>query len=366
MGGEPWRRTDTRLADGRHLHYYDPPGAPARAARDERPPTPVRTASELRFDPLLDAWVIVAGHRQDRTYHPSREDCPLCPSRPGHPTEIPADDYHVVVFDNRFPSLSDATVTTPGGTAGDALLATRPGVGRCEVVVFTPDHEASFADLTPDAAALVLAAWTDRTAELSALPSVAQVFCFENRGSEIGVTLDHPHGQIYAFPFVTARTARVLASVRDHARRTGRNLFDDVLAAELQDGRRVVAGNDAWTAFVPHAARWPYEVHLFPRRRVPDLLALDRDERALFPPIYLDLLARFDRLFATPAPYIAGWHQAPIGVGRDELALHLELLTVRRADGKLKYLAGIESDMDTFANDIAPETAAERLRAVAR
>ncbi|MDA8034704.1 MAG: galactose-1-phosphate uridylyltransferase [Actinomycetota bacterium] len=368
MGGEPWRRTDTTLADGRQLHYYDPPGGPVRDARDERPLSPVRTASELRYDPLLDTWVVVAAHRQERTYRPAREDCPLCPSRPGHPTEIPAEDYHVVVFDNRFPSLSDATATSVAGRAGRAggLLATRPGVGRCEVVVFTPHHDASFADLTPDAAGLVLAAWTDRTAELSALPSVTQVFCFENRGSEIGVTLDHPHGQIYAFPFVTARTARVLASVRDHARRTGRNLFDDVLAAELHDGRRLVAENDAWTAFVPHAARWPYEVHLYPRRRVPDLLALDDDERALFPPLYLDLLARFDRLFATPAPYIAGWHQAPAGVGHDELALHLELFTIRRADEKLKYLAGTESGMDAFANDIPPEAAAGRLRAVAR
>ncbi|MCC3773227.1 galactose-1-phosphate uridylyltransferase, partial [Streptomyces sp. UNOC14_S4] len=203
----------------------------------------------------------------------------LCPSRPGSPTEIPAADYDVAVFENRFPSL-----------AGDA--------GRCEVVCFTPDHDASFADLGEEHAALVVAAWTDRTAELSRLPSVAQVFCFENRGREIGVTLGHPHGQIYAYPFVTPRTERMLESAAAHHRRTGGgNLFDATVAAERADGRRIVLDTDHWTAFVPYAAHWPYEVHLHPRRRVPDLPALDGAARTALPQVYLELLRRFDRIF---------------------------------------------------------------------
>jgi UDPglucose--hexose-1-phosphate uridylyltransferase len=204
---------------------------------------------------------------------------------------------------------------------------------------------------------------------------VEQVFCFENRGAEIGVTLGHPHGQIYGYPFTTPRTALMLRSVAEHKEQTGgRNLFDDVLAEE-RTGERVVLEGDHWVAFVPYAAHWPYEVHLYPKRRVPDLLALDDGARTEFPQIYLELLRRFDRLFGTgesPTPYIAAWHQAPFGtlddfpgVQRDDFALHLELFTIRRTFGKLKFLAGSESGMSVFINDVPPETAAERLREVA-
>jgi len=317
----------------------------------------------VRYDPLLGEWVIIASHRQDRTYLPPADHCPLDPSRPGRLTEIPAPDYEVVVFENRFPSLVTASAG-PGAAEGasDALLPARPGDGRCEVVCFSPDHEASFADLTHDQAALVLAAWTDRSAALAALPGVEQVFCFENRGQEIGVTLTHPHGQIYAYPFVTPRTSRMLATSAAYRQDTGGNLFDEVLAAELADGSRIVIAGEHWAAFVPHAGRWPYEVHLYPRRRVPDLQELTEAERDEFCDTYLDLLGRFDRLFGTPAPYISGWHQAPVREGRSEFALHLELFTIRRAPGKLKYLAGSESGMGAFTNDIAPEAAAATLR----
>ncbi|PNE42699.1 MULTISPECIES: galactose-1-phosphate uridylyltransferase [Streptomyces] len=344
------KKTTTRLADGRELIYYDASDDTVRTATDPRPLDPVATAAEVRADPLLGDAVAIASHRQGRTYHPPADECPLCPSREGRHTEIPADAYDVAVFENRFPSL-----------AGDH--------GRCEVVCFTPDHDASFADLTEDQAALVLDAWTDRTADLSRRPGVAQVFCFENRGAEIGVTLGHPHGQIYAYPFVTPRTERMLASLAAHREATGRNLFDDVVARERADGRRIVLDGDHWVAFVPYAAHWPYEVHLYPRRRVPDLLALDEPARTEFPQIYLEVLRRFDRIFgpeAPPTPYISAWHQAPVhAADRSQFALHLELFTVRRTSGKLKFLAGSESGMNVFINDVPPEIAADRLREVA-
>ncbi|MFL4497226.1 galactose-1-phosphate uridylyltransferase [Streptomyces sp. VTCC 41912] len=344
------KKTTTRLADGRELLYYDASDAADRTAADARPLDPVATTAEIRTDALLGDAVAVASHRQGRPYHPAVDACPLCPSAAGRHTEIPADGYDVVVFENRFPSL-----------AGEH--------GRCEVVCFTPDHDASFADLTEEQAALVLDAWTDRTAALSQLPGVAQVFCFENRGAEIGVTLGHPHGQIYAYPFVTPRTERMLASLAAHREATGRNLFDDVVARERTDGRRIVLDGAHWVAFVPYAAHWPYEVHLYPKRRVPDLLALDGPARTEFPQIYLEVLRRFDRIFgpeAPPTPYISAWHQAPVhAADRSQFALHLELFTVRRTPGKLKFLAGSESGMNVFINDVPPEAAAERLREVA-
>ncbi|MFD8721596.1 galactose-1-phosphate uridylyltransferase [Streptomyces sp. NPDC059629] len=350
------KKTSTRLADGRELIYYDLRDDTVRDAVDRRPLERTHTTSEIRRDVLLGDRVAIASHRQGRTYHPPADQCPLCPTRGDRLSEIPDSSYDVVVFENRFPSL-----------AGDS--------GRCEVVCFTSDHDASFASLTEEQARLVLDAWTDRTSELSHLPSVEQVFCFENRGEEIGVTLGHPHGQIYAYPFTTPRTALMLRSLAAHKEATGgENLFDAVLGRELGDERVVLEG-EHWVAFVPYAAHWPYEVHLYPKRRVPDLLALDEAARSEFPQVYLELLRRFDRIFGEgepPTPYIAAWHQAPFGtleefegVTRDDFALHLELFTIRRTSGKLKFLAGSESGMSVFINDVPPERAAERLREVA-
>ncbi|MCX4409284.1 galactose-1-phosphate uridylyltransferase [Streptomyces sp. NPDC059837] len=351
------KKTSTRLADGRELIYYDARDDKVRDAVDRRPLEPTVTSSQVRRDPLLGDSVAIASHRQGRTYHPPANECPLCPSQGDRLSEIPDSSYDVVVFENRFPSL-----------AGDS--------GRCEVVCFTSDHDSSFADLTEEQAGLVLEAWTDRTAELSHLPSVEQVFCFENRGEEIGVTLGHPHGQIYGYPFTTPRTALMLRSLAAHKEATGgENLFDDVVARELAEGDRIVLETEQWVAFVPYAAHWPYEVHLYPKRRVPDLLGLDEEARTEFPQVYLELLRRFDRIFGEgepPTPYIAAWHQAPFGaleefegVSRDDFALHLELFTIRRTSGKLKFLAGSESGMNVFINDVPPETAAQRLREVA-
>ncbi|WP_371579665.1 galactose-1-phosphate uridylyltransferase [Streptomyces sp. NBC_01314] len=350
------KKTSTRLADGRELIYYDLRDDTVRDAVDKRPLDRTVTTSEVRRDPLLGDSVAIASHRQGRIYHPPANECPLCPSEGDRHSEIPDSSYDAVVFENRFPSL-----------AGDS--------GRCEVVCFTSDHNASFADLTDEQARLVLDAWTDRTAELSHLPSVEQVFCFENRGAEIGVTLGHPHGQIYAYPFTTPRTALMLRSIAAHKDATGgENLFDAVLERELAD-ERIVLQTEHWVAFVPYAAHWPYEVHLYPKRRVPDLLALDEDARSEFPKVYLELLRRFDRIFGEgepSTPYIAAWHQAPFGtleefegVQREDFALHLELFTIRRTSGKLKFLAGSESGMNVFINDVPPERAAERLREVA-
>lgn len=359
------RKTTILLSDGRELSYYDTAAGRQRDDEaDRRELPPARPDCELRYDPVLGSWVMYAAHRQDRSFLPDAADCPLCPSADGRHTEIPASDYEVVAFENRFPALAQSAAAGAAAPEG-ALLAARPAAGRCEVVCFTSDHDASFAELSQERARLVTEVLIDRTAELSGRPGVEQVYCFENRGREIGVTQPHPHGQIYAYPFVTPRTSRMLRSARAYARRTKRNLFDDVVAAELAAGDRVVRDGRHWVAFVPHAARWPYELHVYPLRRVPDLASLEPAELDELADFQLDLLGRFARLFATPAPYVSAWHQAPARTGRRDFALHLELFTLRRSDDKLKYLAGTESGMDTFSNDIVPEQAAARLRELA-
>lgn len=372
------RRTETRLADGRLLVYFDDTepyasGAATRELHDTRPLEPVRSAPVRRYDVLTGEWVTLAAHRMTRTFLPPADLCPLCPTGRGpEPSEVPADDYDVVVFENRFPSFAavppgSEVPPVPAVVDGEPLWPQAPAGGRAEVVVFTSDHDGSFAALDPGRARTVVEAWADRTAALSALPDVEQVFCFENRGIEIGVTLHHPHGQVYAYPFVAPRTGSLLTRAAAHRAATGGDLLGDVLAAERRAGHRVVLAGERWTAYVPAAARWPLEAHLVPHRAVPDLAALDEAERAELAVLYLDLLRRLDGAFAAegdtaPVPYIAGWHQAPVRAGRDLTRLHLQLFSVRRAPGKLKYLAGSESGAGAWINDTTPERIAERLR----
>jgi UDPglucose--hexose-1-phosphate uridylyltransferase len=373
VGPSVVRRTLTHLADGRELVYFDDTepyrsGAQTRQAQDTRELAATEVSSTMRFDVLTGEWVALAAHRMDRTHLPPADLCPLCPTRPGRePTEVPAEDYDVVVFENRFPSFSGSTTGQPGLVDGEPLWPARPAAGRCEVVCFTSDHDSTFADLDERRVRTVVEAWAERTAELSDLPGVQQVFCFENRGREIGVTLQHPHGQIYAYPFVPPRSEALLRQAARHREAGGGNLLADVLAAERRSGRRVVLEGEHWTAYVPAAARWPVEVHLAPHRDVPDLPALDDGERQELASVYLELLRRLDRFFpgVDRLPYIAGWHQAPVGDRRPLGRLHLQAFSVLRAPGKLKYLAGSESGMGAWINDTTPERIADRLAEVA-
>jgi UDPglucose--hexose-1-phosphate uridylyltransferase len=350
-------RTRARLSDGREILYYDE--APGRVpAPDPRGLPPVEPLCEVRRDPLTGDHVAITAHRNARTFLPPPGECPLCPGGPA--SEIPDAAYDVAVFENRFPSFDTRTPDVPPLVDGAEVFQRARGAGRCEVVSFTDDHATSMARLPVSRVRTVIETWADRTAELSALPGVEQVYVFENRGVEIGVTLHHPHGQVYGYPFVTPRTGRMLAMAARH-RASGGELFAGVLAAE-RAGARVVASGEHWTAFVPAAARWPVEVHLMPHRHVPDLAALTAAERDELAVLYRDLLRRCDALYDAPLPYVAGWHQAPVGEGRDLLRLHLELFSVRRAADKLKYLAGSESGMAAWINDVPPEDIAARLR----
>jgi UDPglucose--hexose-1-phosphate uridylyltransferase len=351
-------KTSIRLADGRELLYFDEREGIDRRARDTRKLTAAVTSSQIRRDPLREEWVIVASHRQDRTYLPPADQCPLCPSRDGRATEIPAADYDVVVFENRFPSLHSGPSPVPGG----GPFPRRRGTGRCEVVCYTSDHGGALARLPVGRIRTVVDVWADRTLELGAIEGVEQVFPFENRGEEIGVTLHHPHGQIYAYPFVAPVTARQLEVARAYRDAQGGCRSCSILAAEA-DGERVVGRAPGWLAFVPFAARWPFEVHLFPTRHLPDLAALEDAERDGLAALLKDVLGRFDALFDQPLPYMLACHQAPVRRDRDLAHLHLEAFSIRRTATKLKYLAASESGAGVFINDIAPEQAAEWLRA---
>ncbi|MFI5896801.1 galactose-1-phosphate uridylyltransferase [Actinoplanes sp. NPDC051513] len=360
------RRSARRMADGREIIYFDdtPPFAD-RDAVDTRALPPASGDPEMRYDPLTGEWIAIAAHRNDRTFLPAPDEDPLAPTVPGGaPTEIASSSYDVVVFENRFPSFSSRAPGSLELVDNDPLWPVRPARGRTEVVVFSSAPKGSFGSLTPHRARTVIEAWADRTAVLGASPDVEYVFPFENRGREIGVTLPHPHGQIYAFPFVPPKAARMIAMAGAYR---GGNLFRDILDAERRAGTRVVATSEHWTAYVPAAARWPVEVHLAPHRDVPDLPALTPAERDDLAVIYLDLLGRLDRYFpgVDALPYISGVFQAPARTQRDLFRLHLQVFSILRAPGKLKFLAGVESAMGSWVNDTRPEAVAARLRSLA-
>ena len=349
-------RIDAVMADGRDLIYYDDADttlAPGRRA-DARALDPRPATATMRQDPLTGEWISIAAARQNRVFLPSADRDPLAPATAENPSEVP-DNYDVVVFENRSPSFGPELGVLD--LSGLGLGRTAPSHGRCEVVCFSPAHEGSFGSLTQSRARTVIEAWADRTAFLSGLPGVQQVFPFENRGEAIGVTLHHPHGQIYCYPYVTPRTTRLIESIAAF----GPGLFESILEFEKASDRVVLQG-EHWTAYVPFAARWPLEVHMLPHRHIPDFAATNEAERDELSGLYLKLLRGIDALYDTPTPYIAAWHQAPVTVARDDIRLMLQVTSPRRAESKLKYLAGSESAMGAWIGDIPPEQAAEFIR----
>jgi UDPglucose--hexose-1-phosphate uridylyltransferase len=353
----------SRLADGRELIYYDDADTtlPEERSIDARTLDPRPPTATMRQDVLTGDWVSIAAARQNRAFLPPAELDPLAPQSPTNPSEVPS-NYDVAVFENRSPSFGPdlAGDNAPRGLDDLAQIGfgrIRTSVGRTEVVCFSPEHLGSFSGLSPSRARTVIEAWAHRTAELSAMPGIEQVFPFENRGEAIGVTLHHPHGQIYAYPYIAPRTQSLLRSLDT----VGPDLFARILDSE-RDSERVLLTGEHWTAFVPFAARWPLEVHLLPHRQVPDFAETTVAERDELAGLYLRLLRGIDALYPTPTPYIAAWHQAPVHSHRDQVRLMLQITSPRRAADKLKFLAGSEAAMGAWIGDVAPERAAEFLR----
>ena len=322
---------------------------------------PIHANPHMRWHPLRGEWVAYADHRQNRTFLPAADFNPLAPtSDPTNPTELPAGDYEVAVFENRFPPFTLQAHDPPA-----AVVDTRPARGACEVVVFTQDAGGSLGALPLEHIELVVDVWADRYAELGGRPEVQYVMPFENRGVEVGVTLHHPHGQIYAYPFVPPEATRELHAQREYALQHSRGLLEDLIGAEVQDGRRLVFEGSQVVAFVPVCARYPYEVWIAPRRPAPSLAGLEKDERREFARALKTILLKYETLWARPFPYVMVIHQAPTdGEPHPEAHVHVELYPPYRMPGRLKYLAGSELGAGVFTADTLPETKAAELQAV--
>ncbi|QIN83455.1 galactose-1-phosphate uridylyltransferase [Rubrobacter tropicus] len=320
--------------------------------------------NQLRWDPTLREWVAYATHRQDRTFLPPAEYCPLDPTKPGgFPTEVPRESYDIVVFENKFPSFSPNAAEAGG--VGDPQMTVAPGRGVCEVVLYSQDHDSTLAGMPEGRIRNLVHVWADRYEELGALDFVEYVFIFENKGEAIGVTLHHPHGQIYAYPFVPPRPKKELEAARDYrAENGGSCLHCDLLAGELDDGRRVVVEGEHFAAFVPYHAHFPYEAHVYARRCAPSIADLEAPERRDLARVLKRLLVGYDKLFGFSLPYMMVMHQAPTD-GGDHAGVahfHVEFYPPNRTADKLKYLAGSETGAGAYIVDALPEETAGKLR----
>ena len=320
--------------------------------------------TERRFDPTRAEWVTISSHRQDRTFMPAKQACPFCPTRSEEfATEISVATYDLAVFDNKFPALTAEPPAPSVQTS--SLYPVEPALGAAEVVLYSEDHSATLAGMDQERVAWIIELWADRYADLGGREEVAYVLIFENKGVEVGVTLHHPHGQIYAYPDIPPVPLKELRAALSHLDSWGSCVFCDQIGRERSDDLRVLAENPSFLAFVPFAARYPYEAHIMSRRHAPSLLDLTDPERQLLAEIMLRVLKGYDALFGFSMPYIMGIHQAPTDDGEWQAVshFHIEFTPPYRTATKLKYLAGSEFSAGAFLNDTVPEESAARLRA---
>ncbi len=283
--------------------------------------------------------------------------CPFCPGSGRVP-----DNYDCYIYPNDFAAFS--TPPPEPAIEGDDFYRVAPSQGKCDVVLYHPNHNTSLPQLSLDHIVKLVRLWRKRFTELKATSGIRYVLVFENKGAAIGVTMPHPHGQIYAFPFVPPRLRRELEAARAHQRAKRRCLFCDILKKERRDGRRIVAENAAFTAFVPFYARWPYEVHIFSRRHLGTLEDFRPSEEKALAEILKWVTLKYDNLYQFSFPYMMLLHQAPTKGPFSYFHFHIEFYPPHRSKEKLKYLAGVESGAGTFLNDSLAEEKAGELRGV--
>lgn len=320
--------------------------------------------SEMRWNPVLGEWVVTATHRQDRTFLPPAGYCPLCPTAEGgFPTEVPEADYEFVVFENKFPSFSPKA--SPPDVVSTDFYPVRPSDGICEVVLYSSDHKSSLAEMSLQKIEQLIRVWKDRYEELAELENIEYVLIFENKGEAVGVTIHHPHGQIYAFPFIPPKVQKEIENEEKYSAQFGRCLHCDVIKEEKKSAERIVSENSAFVAFIPFYARYPYEIHIYSQQHIEsmaDFSEKDCDELAHLLQI---VLRKYDNLWGISFPYMMVIHQKPTnGKHHPGAHFHIEFYPPLRTEKKLKYLAGCESGAGTFINDTLPELKAAELREI--
>src|ERR1700730_16399212 len=331
-------------------------------------------AWEERWHPLREEWVIVAAHRQHRPWggetlqHEDEmlpeylPDCYLCPGNPRVSGKANPQYTQTFVFDNDHPSVSQdapANLPLPAG-----IYRNRPARGIARVVCYSPKHNLTLSELEPEGIEDLLRVWQEQYLDLGSRPDIAHVLIFENKGEAVGVSNPHPHCQIYANNFVFKTIETEARVSRRHLAETGRVLFQDIIVAEKQDERRIIAENDSAIAFLPYFARYAYEVFVAPKASHPSLASLSEEEVRAFADVLKRVLVKFDNLWQMPFPYVMPLHQAPTDGGDyDGFHFHIEFHPPLRKPNLLKYLAGPEIGGGNFLSDTLPEEKAAELSA---
>lgn len=366
-------KTRVAMDDDRVLTYYDfaTPETPApyltqhQQAAQAHPPGAQRVLPNppiMRWNPTIAEWTVYAANRMNRPQLPSKESCPLCPGI----LELPL-PYQVAIFENRAPSMAyvpEDVVLPESPSIFDKTALAR---GRCDIVVYSQKHDSKLAQMPLNDIACLVEAWRDRYAELIALPEIQFVSIFENKGRDAGMTLDHPHGQIYGFPFLPPYLQSLWTQTQALASQGG--LWESIIEKEERDEIRIIAQTDGFLAAVPNYARYPYEVHIWARRRgVSSLLEMTPDERRQLAGMLKNITARYENLWPGSTygfPTLMLMQQLSKLPGVENYRFHIEFLPLQRSPEKLKYRASIESGTGTFLNDALPEKQAAGLRAVA-
>lgn len=329
---------------------------------------------EERWHPLREEWIVIAAHRQNRPWSGEAvaggkrapeylPDCYLCPGNPRVSGKRNEAYDGIFVFDNDHPCVGEDSPVPEAPK--HSVYRTRDARGIARVVCYHPRHDLTLAEVDVGRVDELLRVWQEQYRELSARPEVDHVLIFENKGEAVGVSNPHPHCQIYATNFVFKTIEIEVEAGRKYRKSTGRILFQDIVAAETDDGRRILDENQHAIAFVPYFGRYAYEVYVAPKRTVPSLAALSDEERKGFAEILRRTTIRFDNLWKMPFPYVMALHQAPTDGGTyDDYHFHIEFHPPLRKPGLLKYLAGPEIGGGCFISDTSPEQKAEELRGV--
>lgn len=315
--------------------------------------------AELRFNPLTKDWVMIASHRQNRPQMP-KDWCPFCPNPDNDKIKEP---YEVLKYDNDFPALSQNPPVPDDVASG--VYQTKPGYGKCEVILYSPEHTTTIPELTVSHIKKLVDLWQERFTELSKDEKIKYVFIFENRGEVVGVTMPHPHGQIYGYSYIPKKIELELESSKEHFEETGNCLICDMLKEELAFKKRVIIENEHFMTFLPFYSEYPYGVYIAAKRHMQNLKQFSEEEKASLADILKRTVGMFDNLFDYKFPYMMCMHQDPVNSGdfSDCYHFHIEFFPPMRSKDKQKFNASSETGVWAHCNTTAPEVVSDELRA---